>query len=113
MAPQNHFDHIHGGLYVSLVDKTGLLAGKTFPMYSPTEAQQLGTLHKQITAFGKHIIALHCSHTSKAAMDSQYERSLDEMRISVPRSYSSSEARFHQPSILLTPKWSNMYLKMS
>jgi predicted nucleotidyltransferase len=79
MAPEGNFDHIHGGAYVSLVDKRGLLAGKTFPMYSPTEAQQLGTLHKQIYGFWEalshFIAAIHRKQPWTAY------GSLDEMRM--------------------------------
>jgi predicted nucleotidyltransferase len=79
MASESHFDHIHGGPYVSLVDKTGLLIGKTFPLYSLTEAQQLGTLHKQIYGFwgalSHFIAAIHRKQPWTAY------GSLDEMRM--------------------------------
>jgi predicted nucleotidyltransferase len=79
MAPESHFDHIHGGPYVSLVDKTGLLIGKIFPLYAPTEEEQLWTLHKQIYGFWEalshFIAAIHRKQPWTAY------GSLDEMRM--------------------------------
>ena len=79
LAPESHFDHIHGGPYVSLVDKTGLLIGKIFPLYAPTEEEQLWTLHKQIYGFWEalshFIAAIHRKQPWTAY------GSLDEMRM--------------------------------
>lgn len=79
MAPEDNFDHIHGGPYISLVDKKGLLVGKTFPLYTLTEEQQLRTLHQQIYGFWEalshFVAAMHRKQPWTAY------GSLDEMRM--------------------------------
>jgi hypothetical protein len=51
LAPESHFEHIHGGPYKVLVDKKGVLEGKVFPLLAPTEEQQLQTLRHLIYWF--------------------------------------------------------------
>jgi predicted nucleotidyltransferase len=47
LARENGFDHIHGGPHSVLVDKKGLLEGKTFPPYRPAEDDQRKTLRHE------------------------------------------------------------------
>ena len=54
-ARESSFEHIHGGPYEVLVDKKGLLAGKTFPLYQPSEEDQLRTLRQAIYWFWEHL----------------------------------------------------------
>jgi predicted nucleotidyltransferase len=51
LAPENNFEHIHGGPYTVLVDKQGLLAGKVFPLLTPNEEQQVKTLRDLVYWF--------------------------------------------------------------
>jgi len=51
LAPESHFEHIHGGAYKALVDKKGVLEGKVFPLLTPTEEQQIQTLRHLIYWF--------------------------------------------------------------
>jgi predicted nucleotidyltransferase len=51
LAPESHYEHIHGGPYKALVDKKGLLEGKEFPLLAPTEEEQLKTLRHLIYWF--------------------------------------------------------------
>jgi predicted nucleotidyltransferase len=51
LARASRFDHIHGGPHVVLVDKQGLLAGKTFPPYQPSEDDQRRALRHEIYSF--------------------------------------------------------------
>lgn len=79
MARENKFDHIHGGPYKVLVDKKGLLDGKTFPMYKLTETEQRQTLYHVIYWFWEHV-----SHFVTAMRREQIWTaygSLDEMRM--------------------------------
>ena len=51
LAPESHFEHIHGGAFKALVDKEGVLEGKDFPLLAPTEGQQIQTLRHLIYWF--------------------------------------------------------------
>jgi predicted nucleotidyltransferase len=51
LARESRFEHIHGGPYEVLVDKKGVLAGKTFPLYQPGEEAQRSTLRQLIYSF--------------------------------------------------------------
>lgn len=51
LARASSFDHIHGGPHTVLVDKQGLLAGKTFPSYRPAEDDQRRTLRREVYMF--------------------------------------------------------------
>jgi hypothetical protein len=51
LAGASTFDHIHGGPHKVLVDKSGLLAGKTFPLHTLPEEEQSRTLSRLIYGF--------------------------------------------------------------
>src|SRR6266702_2194189 len=51
LARESRFEHIHGGPYKALVDKKGVLAGKTFPLYRPGEEDQRRALRQLIYSF--------------------------------------------------------------
>jgi predicted nucleotidyltransferase len=51
LARESGFDHIHGGPHTVLVDKRGLLTGKTFPSYRPPEESQRKTLRHELLWF--------------------------------------------------------------
>jgi hypothetical protein len=51
LAPEDNFAHMHGGSYQVLVDKTGVLSGRVFPLVAPTEAQQRETLRHTVYWF--------------------------------------------------------------
>jgi predicted nucleotidyltransferase len=51
LGRESNFDHIHGGPYKVLVDKKGLLTGKTFPLFQLTAEDQLKTLRHTIYWF--------------------------------------------------------------
>jgi len=79
LARESRFEHIHGGPYRILVDKKGLLAGKTFPLYQPSEQDQWRTLRQLIYSFWESL-----SYFIKAMHRRQLWTSygsLDEMRM--------------------------------
>jgi len=53
-----NFTHIHGGAHVVLLDKTGILAGVTFPEQRPSAAEQRERLRKLVNWFW-HDLAHH------------------------------------------------------
>src|SRR5215210_5763743 len=79
LARESRFDHIHGGPDKVLVDKKGLLAGKTFPLYKPAEEDQRRTRHHLVYWFWESlshfITAMHREQVWTAY------GSLDEMRM--------------------------------
>jgi predicted nucleotidyltransferase len=51
LGRESGFDHIHGGPHSVLLDKKGLLEGKTFPPYRPAEDDQRKTLRHEVLWF--------------------------------------------------------------
>ena len=79
MARESGFDHIHGGPHKVLVDKKGLLEGKTFALYQPAEADQLRTLQHAIYWFWEHLSHFIAGIGRKQTWTAY--GSLDEMRM--------------------------------
>jgi predicted nucleotidyltransferase len=79
LAKESRFEHIHGGPFKALVDKKGVLAGKTFPLYQPSEDDQQRALRQVIYSFWESL-----SYFIKAMHRRQLWTSygsLDEMRM--------------------------------
>jgi predicted nucleotidyltransferase len=87
LARESRFDHIHGGPYKVLVDKKGLLDGKTFPLYKLTEEQQRRTLHQLIYWFWDNlshfITAMHRTQlwTAYGSLDEMQMKCLKLVRL--------------------------------
>jgi len=79
LARESRFEHIHGGPYKVLVDKKGVLTGKTFPLYRPSEEDRRRALRQLIYSFWESL-----SYFVKAMHRRQLWTSygsLDEMRM--------------------------------
>jgi predicted nucleotidyltransferase len=79
MARESGFEHIHGGPHTVLVDKKGLLEGKTFALYQPAEADQRRALRHAIYWFWEHL-SHFIAGIGRKQMWTAYG-SLDEMRM--------------------------------
>jgi hypothetical protein len=55
IARPDHFVHIHGGPYRTLVDKEGLLEGVVFPWQGPSDKEQLTILRDQTQWFWRDV----------------------------------------------------------
>jgi hypothetical protein len=55
IARPDHFQHIHGGPFKTLVDKEGLLEGVAFPRQGPSEEEQLEFLREGVHWFWRDV----------------------------------------------------------
>jgi predicted nucleotidyltransferase len=55
LGRESAFDIIHGGPYSVLLDKRGVLAGKTFPLHLPTEEGQREMLRQTLSSFWESV----------------------------------------------------------
>ena len=58
LARPDHFDHIHGGPFEVLLDRTGLLENVEFPWQRPTESQQVDELRRHLNWFWRDLSLL-------------------------------------------------------
>ncbi len=79
LARESHFEHIHGGAFETLVDKKGLLAGRTFPLYNPGEEAQKRTLYALLYGFWDNLMHF-IAGMRRGQLWTAYG-SLDEMRM--------------------------------
>lgn len=61
LAPQSNFLHIHGGPYIKLVDKNGILQSTEFPYYKPSLDAQREELRHAIYWFWREL--LNCARS--------------------------------------------------
>jgi hypothetical protein len=73
---QSRFKHIHGGAYIVLLDKQGILTGVEFPWHEADQVEQLETLRQLIAGFWHEV-----SHFNKAMARGQLWFAYGELEI--------------------------------